>query len=187
MKFFRRSLFIISLILLFTFLFKRSLFSLAFSFKPVELQHEIVLTDDQLKTEIDTRLAEKKHPTLNELSKACLKISKTYLIFSRKAKSTDPNKLRKHKTTHCVGYAAFFNSLINYVIQKHQLQNHYNSKHYRGKIFFFGYEITDKFDNTFWKDHDFVVVTDLKQNETYVIDPSLYEFTRIGMLKSKTN
>ena len=73
------------------------------------------------------------------------------------------------------------NSLINYGLVKLN-KSEFQSHHLRGKIFILGIEITGWSGNPFFNDHDYVEIVNTSQNIRLRVDPSLYEFSRIGIM-----
>ncbi len=147
----------------------------------VSIQKTIQLEDPELRAAIDEYLENNPDATLHELTLKCLKLTRTHLRFRRKAKSIDPNQLRLIRDTHCVGYAAFFNSVLNYGLKKSHLVMDFSSFHARAKVYSLGIELTSG--SGFWKDHDYVELGSRDGSENYRIDPSLFEFARIGPMK----
>ena len=142
------------------------------------------MEDEVIKQQVDKFLESNKDCTIKDLIKKSLKITTRTLEFTTKSKSTNPNELRKIAKTHCVGYASMTNSIINYGLSK--LGNgEYQSTHWRGKIFVLGYEITNKSNDPFFRDHDYVEIANPDKNIRLRVDPSLYEFTRIGIMNIK--
>jgi len=50
------------------------------------------------------------------------KITIEYLSFTNNVAPRNPNNLIIQKKANCIGYSAVFNSVANYLIQKHNLQ-----------------------------------------------------------------
>ena len=139
------------------------------------------MEDKVLQERLDQFINENPGCSIKQLIKESLKITSNELEFSNKSKTTNPNELRTNPKTHCVGYASMTNSLINYGLDKLNISD-YQSNHWRGKIFILGIEITGWSGNPFFKDHDYVEITNTSQNIRLRVDPSLYEFSRIGIL-----
>jgi len=164
--------------------FKTAIYSGITFYDITQSAKTIELDDETIKQEIDNFLKSNKEPTIEELIKEALSITSEILEFSRRSASIDPNELRTTRKTHCVGYAALSNSIINYGLKKME-NSEYKSTHWRGKIYLLGLELTNKSDDSFFKDHDFVEITNSNKNVRLRIDPSLYEFTRIGIMNIK--
>ena len=76
------------------------------------------LKDDDLKTEIDTWLADHLKIDLEEAIEFSLSFTADHLNFSTDKCSHDPNKLANEPKANCIGYSAFFNSVMTYVIEQ---------------------------------------------------------------------
>ena len=162
-------------------LFKTAIYSGLTFYDPTQSAKTISLEDQTIKQKIDDFLESTKDRTIKELIKESLRITSETLEFSKKSASTNPNELRLARKTHCVGYASLSNSIINYGLEKMN-KSDYKSTHWRGKVYLLGIELTNKFDDSFFNDHDFVEITNSKKNIKLRIDPSLYEYTRIGIM-----
>ena len=165
-------------------LFKTAIYSGLTFYDITQSAKTIELEDETIKRKIDKFLEPNKERTIEELIKEALSITSETLEFSRKSASINPNELRTTRKTHCVGYASLSNSIINYGLKKMD-KSEYKSTHWRGKIYLLGIELTNKSDDSFFKDHDFVEITNPSENVRLRIDPSLYEFTRIGIMNIK--
>jgi hypothetical protein len=147
----------------------------------------VALENDSLKKIINSWLAEKNiygksEGTFNIDSVAdfILGLTRNQLAFSFGKCDADPRLLVKNSKANCVGYAAFFNSLMNYAIEQSGLKKKYKCHHYVGKIFFEETNVNALFANDpFFKDHDFNIVKSLDGGKDIAVDPSLYEYLGI--------
>lgn len=169
---------------LLTILFKTAIYSTLTFYDISQGVNSIKLEDKVLQERIDQFISSNPGSSIKQLIKESLKITSNELEFSNKSKTTNPNELRTNPKTHCVGYASMTNSLINYGLDKLN-KNDYQSNHWRGKIFILGIEITGWSGNPFFKDHDYVEITNTSKNMRFRVDPSLYEFSRIGIMNIK--
>lgn len=140
------------------------------------------LNNDSLKKIIDN------HPEQNidSLTDFILEMTKRQLTFSFGKCSSNPHELVKSKKANCVGYAAFFNSLMQYALEKNNLAEEYTCHHFVGKIFYNGTNVNALFDNDpFFKDHDFNLIYKFDQSYEIAVDPSLYEYLGIRRVAIK--
>ena len=111
---------------------------------------------------------------LEDLIEESLEITKDDLSFSLKSSgNSNVNTLLKTKKAHCVGYANYFNSVLQQLIRKNKLKD-IKISHVRAKVSFIGINL-HIIDAKEFKDHDICVVYDLKNNKKYYVDPSLSE------------
>ncbi|WGU67484.1 hypothetical protein QIU19_07690 [Capnocytophaga canimorsus] len=75
-----------------------------------------------------------------------------------------------------MGYAQFFALVCNYMLKKNNLHKEWVAKVYIGKLKFLGNDIHQYFQSSFFKDHDFVVVENVRTQEIYAVDPTLYDY-----------
>lgn len=161
--------------------FRTTIYSTLTFYDIVHSVATIELTDEVIIEEVDQFLIENPNCTIEELIEKSLKMTAETLVFSTASGTTDPNELRKIGRSHCVGYAAMTNSIVSYGLSK--LENSgYQSNHYRGRIYVLGYEVTSLSSSPFFRDHDYVEVTNPGQGIRLRVDPSLYQFTRIGVM-----
>ena len=154
-------------------------------YKILRERKSIPLTDDSLKHEVDRWLATSHEFSIDSLADFLLDVSKEKLAFTFDKCSSDPNQLRKDPKANCVGYAAFFNSLMNYALRKKKLSNEYSCKHYVGKIYFDGSNVNAWFNDPFFRDHDFDVIHCIKTREDIAVDPSLFDYLGIRRVALK--
>ncbi len=162
--------------------FRTTIYDGLTSYKPINTQEAIGLTNLDLKTQMDHYI--ENNPTLDirPLMVHCANITAENLSFSSSSGSTSVNSLALTKKTHCVGYASFANSLIQYAIKKLDMEEAFISSQQRGKIYILGIEITNRLNLSFFKDHDYIQVIDVEKNDTIMLDPVLYDYFRIGCL-----
>lgn len=129
-------------------------------------------------------MSENENAKLSDLVDFALDITKNQLSFTFDKCSSEPTRLIKTPKANCIGYSALFNSVMNYILIKRQLDKRYECVYYVGKIYYAGQNINDLFDDSFFKDHGFNVIKDIENENTTVIDPSLHEYLgdkRIGL------
>ena len=177
----RNTVIVIGLLII---LFKTAIYSTLTFYDISQGVNSIKLEDKILQEQIDKFILSNQDCSIKQLIKESLKITSNELEFSNNSKTTNPNELRLHPKTHCVGYASMTNSLINYGLDKLN-KSAYQSNHWKGKIFILGIEITGRTGNPFFQDHDYVEITNARENIRLRVDPSLYEFSRIGIMNIK--
>ncbi|TND07485.1 MAG: hypothetical protein FD123_3195 [Bacteroidetes bacterium] len=132
-----------------------------------------------LKKEVDSCIRESGDMQIDEAVNSMLDLTKEHLNFSFGATGEIPGRPLQFNE-NCVGYADFFNMLMNYLVEQKGWQKQYVCKHYVGKIYFDGTNLNALFKNDpFFKDHDFNVIKNLRGGNDIAVDPSLYEY--LGM------
>lgn len=177
----KKLLILVGLLFVTAIVFRTAIYNSLTFYDITKSVESIRLTNPKLIHEIDSYLDAEETFTINGLVKKSLAITSNTLRFSKSSETTDPNKFGEHPKTHCVGYAALANSLINYGLAKMGATS-YKSTHWRGKIYLLGIDLTNISSSKFYSDHDFVEITNPKENIRLRIDPSLHEFTRVGVM-----
>lgn len=108
-----------------------------------------------------------------------LVITSDALRFTGGKNDVDPNKLIVTKNAHCVGYAAFFATVCNQFFQLNDLSNEWAATPQKGELFLMGVSVHPYFHSPFFRDHDFVIIKNLKSGEELAVDPSLHDYTGI--------
>jgi hypothetical protein len=94
----------------------------------------------------------------------------------------DPNKLLISKHANCIGYAAFFSTVCNSLLEKNNLDQQWIAKPLIGQLYFLDKNIHPYFKSAFFKDHDFAVVKNKETGKVFAVDPSLNDYTGIDFV-----
>lgn len=113
--------------------------------------------------------------SVNQILDITDKITRDHLQFSLGKAASDPNLLANTGKANCVGYAALFCSIANYMFKAEDL-GHVNSKHLIGQLDFMGMDLHQFFDSPFFRDHDFVEIDFLDDKRNIYIDPSVSDY-----------
>ncbi|MCB9307479.1 MAG: hypothetical protein H6565_12865 [Lewinellaceae bacterium] len=123
--------------------------------------------------------AEETSPGIEAVVRASLSKTSGHLRFSASRRDSDPNKLIHAKTAHCVGYAAFFATTCNDLLEQSGLSDTWTAIPQIGQLYLFGKNVHGYFNTPFFKDHDFVVVRNKSTGETIAVDPSVHDYLYI--------
>jgi nucleoside-triphosphatase THEP1 len=147
-------------------------------------RQEIEITSKHL---IEKIVSKSKNTILNLENIVAIadEITKKELSFTTKKASNNPNILIDLKQANCVGYAAMFNSIANFLIKKNNLEANIIAIHKIGQLELLGMNLHQFFDNPFFKDHDFNVVFDKKRGEKIFIDSSIGDYLWIDRIAIK--
>jgi hypothetical protein len=124
-----------------------------------------------------------QEPEVNDIIILSLKLTSKRLHFTNGINSKDPNELILSNSANCIGYAAFFSTVCNKLLEKHNLKGEWIAKPQIGQLYCFGTNIHPYFKSTFFKDHDFVIIENKNTDRFMAVDPSLYDYTRIQYVK----
>ena len=107
------------------------------------------------------------------------------LSFASQKTEVDPNLSFHGRQAHCVGYAAFFATACNFLIEKNGLQEEWKAEHIRGRIEFLGIDLHQFSADPFFRDHDFNLVENRRTGERYLVDASVRDVLGIHFLKNQ--
>ena len=187
MKFIKRALLIILIISTVGLLFRGWFYRHLVTYKSVKIRTNYLATNIKLTDYIDANTDNQTDPDIKQIIKLGLSITSRKLNFTVDKNDTDPNKLIISKTAHCVGYASFFATTCNYLLEKYNLSETWTAKPQAGQLDFLGTNIhiyfTKFFENpNFIKDHDFVTIENKKTGEILAVDPTANDYLRIDFI-----
>ncbi len=185
MKILKKTIQFIFLIAVIGFLVRGWIYRHSVIYRTISPRTNYSAHNPKLITNLDRKTKDKKLEDIQSIIDECLSITSDQLYFSSKSKVVDPNKLIDSKATHCVGYASFFATTCNYLLQKSQLNNEWNAQPQAGQLYLFGHNIHQYFDSPFFKNHDFVIVKNKKTGTILAVDPSLYDYLFIKFVTYK--
>lgn len=104
------------------------------------------------------------------------------LRFTSGKNDKDPNRLVRTRKAHCVGYAAFFATTCNFLLQQNGLGTTWQAEPRIGQLYFLGINVHQYFNSPFFKDHDFVVIENKKTGQTLAVDPTVNDYLAIDFV-----
>ena len=193
MKFIKRTLLIILIISTVGLFFRGWFYRHLVTYKSDGIKTNYLATNIKLTDYIDANTDNQTDPDIKQIIKLGLSITSRKLNFTVDKNDTDPNKLIISKTAHCVGYASFFATTCNYLLEKYNLSDTWTAKPQAGQLNFLGTNIhiyfTEFFkdtkffkDRNFIKDHDFVTIENKKTGEILAVDPTANDYLRIDFI-----
>lgn len=188
MKFIKRALLIILIISTVGLLFRGWFYRHLVTYKSDGIRTNYLATNIKLTDYIDANNDMQTDPDIKQIIKLGLSITSRKLNFTANKKNdNDPNKLIISKTAHCVGYASFFATTCNYLLEKYNLSDTWTAKPQAGQLHFLGrniHEYLTKFfkNRKFIKDHDFVTIENKKTGEILAVDPTANDYLRIDFI-----
>lgn len=182
MKFIKRIILTILILTAATIIFRGWLYRNVITYKSVGQRTNYLVTNDKLIELINTSGEIKSNTGIEEIIAAGLSTTSKQLRFVSNKADCDPNQLINSKTAHCVGYAAFFSTICNSLIEKYKLTDTWIAKPQIGQLYFFGINIHKYFKSSFFKDHDFVIIENKKTGEIYAVDPTVNDYFHIDFI-----
>ncbi len=176
MKFLKKAIRIILLLVVIGCIFRGWIYRHSVTYQAHSPRQNYSATNPALIDFFDQKLKNKTVRNVQDIINESLSLTSNQLHFSSRSKVIDPNKLINTKSTHCVGYASFFATTCNYLLQKNHLGNEWSAQPQAGQLYLFGHNIHQYFNAPFFKDHDFVLLKNKKTGEVLAIDPSLYDY-----------
>ncbi len=187
MKFIKRTLLIILILSTVGLLFRGWFYRHLVTYKSDGIRTNYLATNIKLTDYIDANTEKETDPDIKQIIKLGLSITSRKLNFTFDKNDTDPNKLIISKSAHCVGYASFFATTCNYLLEKYNLSDTWTAKPQAGQLDFLGTNIHKYFtrffkDRNFIKDHDFVTIENKKTGEILAVDPTANDYLRIDFI-----
>lgn len=182
MKFIKRTFLTIIILTAVGILFRGWLFRNLVTYESVGLRTNYTATNDKFVGFIDKCADDEINQDIKQTIILGLSITSKQLNFTNDKNDIDPNKLINSKKAHCVGYASFFASTCNYLLEKYKLDGNWSAKPQVGKIYFLGTNIHEYFNNPFFKDHDFVTIENKITGEIFAVDPTITDYLYIDFV-----
>lgn len=178
----KKTLKIIGIAILLLLIFRGFIYRHTIHYTPIKTKPIIALTNKRIISEVEEIIKNQKLD-IGKIALVAAAITKDYLQFTFKKSSNNPNKIALTQKANCVGYAAFFNAIVHYIIQKKGLPDRYQSRHLVGKLDFLGVDLHQFFTDPFYLNHDYVIIEDKNSNRKLLIDPSIDDYFRVGPIK----
>ncbi len=148
-------------------------------------RNQVEVIDQKLLEIIEYNRNGKTELSIEEIIRISAKMTNETLSFSTGKVSNNPNVLINERNANCVGYASFFTSVANELVEEEGLADICKIRHWKGKLELYGLDVHQYFQHSFFKDHDFVEVQNLETGEKLHIDPSVSDYLKIDRIRSK--
>lgn len=106
--------------------------------------------------------------------KDCLKQTAHDLNFTFSTCSSNPIELKNTHKANCIGYAQYFTYLFN-----KNASSLWQAKPAIGEIMMCKINLNKVIKHPFFKEHDFVIISNLNTGEKFAIDPVVYDYFHI--------
>jgi len=187
MKTLKKVFFTILVLLIIGILLRGTLYRSIVAYESIGQRMNYEITNDKLTQYINENCPGKDSADIKEIIKTSLSATSKILNFTFSKNDRNPNKLIDSQTANCVGYTAFFSTVCNYQLKKHNLSEEWIAQPEIGQIYVFGVNIHRYFNSSFFKDHDFAIIKNKKTKKTYAVDPSIYDCLYIDFVTLKDN
>lgn len=175
---------IILVFLLISILFRGWIFRQLITYINIGERENIKVTNTRLLEKIRLKSTEEAIK-IEQIIQIAKSITIKELRFSKNQISRNPNDLIDTNQANCIGYAAMFNSIANYLIRENNLEQKYESHHRIGNLELLGFNLNQFFTNPFFQDHDYNEIVDLQKGKIFAIDPSISDYLRIDFVTRK--
>ncbi|MEO5643771.1 MAG: hypothetical protein ABIQ40_00295 [Bacteroidia bacterium] len=160
------------------------------SYSIIKEKKGIELSNDSLQRIIKGCIEINPEIGIDSLVDFILAMTSSKLSFTFDKCDSNPELLVKSKKANCVGYAAYFNSLMNYALQQKNFPEKYSCHHYVGKIFYDETNANRLFNNDpFFRDHGFNRIESSVDSESDTknisVDPGLFEYAGVKRIKTR--
>ena len=182
MKLIKRTLLSILILSTIVFIFRGWLYRHLVTYKSVGLRSDYLVSNKILIEYIEASIDNQTLPNIKQIVNLGLSITSNKLNYTINKNDIDPNKLINSESAHCVGYATFFSSTCNYLIDKYNLAETWKAKVQVGHLYFLGTSIHKYFNSSFCKDHDFVTIENKTTGEIFAVDPTINDYLNIDYI-----
>src|SRR5690606_28082663 len=182
MKYIKGFFLTLIILIIVAILLRGPIFRSLITYDSIGERENYLITDDNLAYYIDSGAESLLDPNVEQIIKLSLSLTSNQLNFTFEKNDNDPNLLIISKTAHCVGYAHFFATTCNYLLEKHGFSADWLATSRVGQMSFIGIDVHQFFNSPFFRDHDFVVIENLKTGEKFAVDPSVHDYLGIDFI-----
>lgn len=181
----KKALKVIGIAILTIIIFRGFIFRVLIQYKAIGTRPLIEIHDKKLIQKINSQSINRQID-LEAIAEIADKITTEELKFTTAHASNDPNELIQTKYANCVGYAAMFNSIANYLIQERKLTKEIQATHQIGQLECLGVNLHQYVTRSFFKDHDFNTLKNINKNTEISLDPSISDYLWIERIVKKS-
>jgi hypothetical protein len=171
----KRALKVTSFLLLVVLLLRGPLFRLLVKYEAVGVRSGIALQDESLQRQVDS-LSAGRDLNIKQVARLSSQIVTNRLSFTTEQAPSDPNRLYHTRKGNCVGYAAMFHAIADYLIRQQGLEGKVRSRHLVGRLRLLGIDLHQFFDSPFYQDHDYNELTNLLTGERLCFDAVVADY-----------
>ena len=182
MKIIKRLAFLIIITVALSLVFRGWLFRQLVTYKPIGIRTEYIASGDNLIANLNVNFENLTECEIEKIIELALSSTSEQLNFTSDKNDVAPNALIVSKSAHCVGYAAFFVTSCNYVIDRCNLSSTWNAKSQVAHLYFIGFNLHQYFNSPFFKDHDFAIIENKITGQIIAVDPSVHDYLHIDFV-----
>lgn len=143
------------------------------------------ITNPQLLQYMDASTQEFKPRDVRDIIRKSLHITTRCLHFRQKHTISNPNVLVVSRRAHCVGYAAFFTTVCDHLLNQYGYGREWKARPLVARIWCCGMNLHVFFTSPFFRDHDFAVVENTRSGQQYFVDPVVSDYLRINSVHAR--
>ncbi|MBK8807631.1 MAG: hypothetical protein IPO21_13740 [Bacteroidales bacterium] len=176
---------ILAIIILTGFFMRNAIVSSILEYKTLEERKLFYKPDTNFVAFCNNQMSNIEEHTIELIIKKSLLVTSKQLNFTTSKAENNPNLLLKSEKANCVGYAQFYALVCNILLKKSNLDNDWIAKAYVAQLYVFEKNVHYYLSSPFWKNHDFVIIKNLKTNERIAVDPTLHDYFLIDKVALK--
>jgi len=168
------------------FVFKSFFFQHTVTYTNVDERELIALSSQAIINEINTK-KDSLGTTLSieQMMDISQELTNKQLKFSSGKVPNNPNNAAQIGKANCVGYAALYASIMDFLIRQQNEADKYEVKHLVGTLDFMGNNLNQAINHPFFKDHDYNEITILATGKKIYTDPSVSDVLGIHRIQVK--
>lgn len=182
MRTLKRTIGILSIIILIVIIFRGPLYRSFIKYQPVQKRTDYAITNPELISVCELNGILGKDSSINDIIRKSLQITSEQLDFTFSKVASNPNELVNAHKANCIGYAAFFTVVCNYQFNELKYSGNWVATHYKGQLYLLGVNIHPYINSSFFKDHDFVIIENTSTGETYAVDPAVNDYFGVDFI-----
>jgi len=182
MEVFKWLVWVLLILTIVAIVFRGSLFRLTVTYRSIGLRANYTATEETLIQLINQKVAGQINLDIRQIIRLSLSLTSKQLNYVTPNDNIDPNQMMTSRSADCVGYAAFFSTTCNYLLEKYKLADTWTARPQVGYIYFLGINIHKYFHTPFFKDHDFATIENKMTGQTFTVDPSINDYLRIDFV-----
>lgn len=182
--FFKYKFLLLTILIIVVLSFKGSIYRNVIHYKNIGDRNYNLETSTQFKQYLKG-LPLLKNKDIYSLCDNSLAITSSELKYTFNKCETQPSLLLQSGNTNCIGYSIFFVSVFNHYLKTYHLESEWKAKPIIGKLYLLNYNVHSLFKNSHLKDHDYVLIENIKTGEKIFVDPTLHDY--FGIVEVSSN
>ena len=164
-------------------LLRGPIFRTLVSYEEVYERPSVALPSEKIRHLINQELDTKDNLSILQIARISQKITRQLLDFSFEKTNSNIAVVIDNGSANCVEYTRLCNAVVNEIIRVQGKTNQIEGKHKVGVIRLLGMNVHQWTDNSFWKDHDYNEIRDLKSGEQIIFDATVNDYFYINTVR----